>query len=298
MLGDAVKHPAMLIYLDNARSFGPNSMVGRRAQRGLNENLAREILELHTLGVDGGYTQSDVREFARILTGWSIARNDEPHAGSFAFRDRAHEPGDKKFLGVTYWETGQAEGETALDALARHPATARHVATKLARHFIADEPPPAAVQRLADVFTKTGGDLKALASALVESPEAWGEPLAKVKSPNDFVVSTLRATGFAGEDEKLVGALRLLGQLPFAAPSPAGWPDVAAQWIGPEAVLRRAEWSMAVGLRAAKGRPPKDLLAGTIQPVASPGTLRAVERAPSVGEAIATLIASPEFQRR
>ena len=298
MLTASTRHPAMLLYLDNAQSIGPDSMAGRRRDKGLNENLAREILELHTLGVDGGYTQNDVREFARILTGWSVAGVREGNPGSFEFRPRIHEPGEKVLLGRRYAEAGEAEGRDALTALARHPATALHIATKLARHFIADNPPPPAVARLAEVFARSDGDLAAVTLALVDSPEAWAEPLAKVKTPNEFVVSALRASGFHGRPEALLGALRRLGQAPFNAPSPAGWPDTADQWIGPEAVLHRAEWALALALRLGGANDPGDLLTETIGPVATAETKTAVARAPSAADAAALVFASAEFQRR
>jgi uncharacterized protein (DUF1800 family) len=298
MLLAVARHPAMLLYLDNAQSIGPNSFAGQRRNRGLNENLAREILELHTVGVNGGYTQNDVREFAKILTGWSLARPEDVDFGRFRFQPRIHEPGRKVLLGVEYQEAGMTEGEAALHALARHRATATHIATKFARHFIADNPPAAAVKRLARVFHETDGDLGALARAVVDAPEAWIEPLPKVKTPNEFVVSALRATGYAGENEKLMQSLRLLGQVPFAAPSPAGWPDMAEQWIGPESVLRRAEWAMALGQRINQFRPPDTLVATTIAPVMRRETQLAIERAPSTAEAVALVFAAPEFQRR
>jgi uncharacterized protein (DUF1800 family) len=250
------------------------------------------------LGVDGGYTQTDVREFAKILTGWSVAGPQDGSEGAFFFRERIHEPGEKRLLGVRYDQGGIAEGEAALTALARHPATARHIATKFARHFVADEPPSTLVARLAKLFRDSDGDLRALALAVVDTDEAWATPLTKVKSPNEFIVSALRATGFSGEGERILPALRTMGQAPFAAPSPAGWPDVADQWIGPEAVLRRAEWAMALSMRIAQFRAPDPLLEATIGPVASTATRQAVSRAPSVNDALAMVFASPEFQRR
>ena len=167
MLRAVVGHPAMLIYLDNATSVGPNSRGGRARDKGLNENLARELLELHTLGVDGGYTQADVQELAKILTGWSVGRPKSDEAGQFRFHRVIHEPGDKTLLGKRYREAGMAEGEAALADLARHPATARHIATKVARHFIADRPPPAAVDHLARVFRDSDGDLGELTRAVI-----------------------------------------------------------------------------------------------------------------------------------
>jgi len=298
MLRAVARHPAMLVYLDNGQSIGPNSTAGLRRGRGLNENLAREILELHTLGVDGGYTQTDVREFAKILTGWTVGRFEDSDAGHFHFFPIVHEPGAKTLLGVRYAERGEGEGEAALLALSRHPATAQHIARKLARHFIADEPPAAAVHRLAEIFRATDGNLRAVTEALIEQPEAWADPLAKVKAPNDFVVSALRATGFEGQGEMVLGALRMLGQPPFAAPSPAGWPDTASQWIGPESIMRRAEWAMALGLRVAEIRAPDQIFDETIAPVADRATERAVRRAPSKGDALALVFASPAFQMR
>jgi uncharacterized protein (DUF1800 family) len=298
MLLAVARHPAMLSYLDNAQSIGPNSRAGQRAQRGLNENLAREIMELHTLGVNGGYTQTDVRELAKILTGWSVARDGERDAGGFFFRPMIHEPGDKQLLGARYSENGEQEGVAALTALARHPATATHVATKLARHFVADQPPPALVERLARLFRDSDGDLAQLVRALIAAPEAWAQPTPKVKSPSEFVISALRATGFTGENRVLVQAQTLLGQTPLAAPSPAGWPDVASQWIGPESVIRRAEWAMALGQRIAQVKAPTALFDETIAPVAGPDTRMLIASAASAAEGVALVFAAPEFQRR
>jgi uncharacterized protein (DUF1800 family) len=298
MLLAVARHPAMLTYLDNAQSVGPASRAGQRNQRGLNENLAREIMELHTLGVNGGYGQGDVRELARILTGWSIARDDEGDAGAFRFRPLIHEPGDKQLLGVRYAEAGEREGIAALTALARHPATATHIATKLARHFVADTPPAAVVERLARLFRDSDGDLAQMTRALIAAPEAWAQPLPKVKTPAELVISALRATGLAGDARVVVQAQTLLGQTPLAAPSPAGWPDVAGQWIGPESVVRRAEWIMALGHRVAQAMAPAALLEATIGPVAGAETRQAVTGAASAADGIALVLASPEFQRR
>src|SRR4051794_11599635 len=195
MLFAAESHPAMLIYLDNARSIGPESMAGVRQKRGLNENLAREILELHTLGVRSVYTQTDVTSFARVITGWSVVppRQDPARAGEFQFNPRTHEPGAHTVIGKSYPENGMEQGRAVLAALARHPATAKHIATKLARHFIADEPPPALVQRLTRRFLDSDGDLKELAKALVTAPEAWDTARPKLKRPGEWVIAALRA---------------------------------------------------------------------------------------------------------
>lgn len=310
MLLAVARHPAMLLYLDNAVSIGPGSRAGIRRERGLNENYARETLELHTLGVGGGYTQDDVRELAKILTGWTIPRKNQKvglvamggsERDAFRFVPAVHEPGDKKLLGRTFRESGEGEGVEALSMLAQHPATANFIATKLARHFVADDPPQSAVLALAKVFRDTDGDLAALAKAVVELPAAWEQPLAKVKTPNELVISALRAIGAPDNDEMIkptAGALQQLGQFPFTAPSPAGWSDEAANWIGPEAALLRVEWGLAFGTRAARVTEPAKLLADTIAPVASKATAFQIEHAPSAVEAIALLVASPEFQRR
>lgn len=302
MLGAVVRHPAMLVYLDQANSVGPNSQVGQRRGLGLNENLARELMELHTLGVDGGYTQTDVRELARILTGFSIGRPDENAAGAFRYRPAIHEPGDKRFLDLTIRESGFDEGLTALRVLAFHPSTARHIARKLAVHFVADEPPPVAVEALARTFRDTRGDLAEMARAVVNLPDSWSNPMGKLRAPNDLVVAAMRAvtgdSGYAGEPERLLAALATLGQTPFAAPSPAGWPDKARDWIGPESAMRRAEWALALAERVAAFRRPDAVFAATLEPVASKVTRDAVWRAPSAADGLATLFASPEFQRR
>ncbi len=299
MLLAVARHPAMLFYLDNAASIGPSSRFGQMRQRGLNENLAREILELHTLGVDGGYGQDDVRELAMILTGWSIGRPQDDRPGRFMFRPQTHQPGDKTLLGRRYGG-GESEGVKALKDLARQPATARHVAQKLARHFIADDPPAASVDRLAGVFLSTGGDLGAVARALVADEAAWARPLSKLRNPNELVVAALRATGVPGQvdERRLVGGLRRLGQAPFAAPSPAGWPDTAQDWVAPEAMLRRVEWAGLLADRRAADQAPLDVFHATIAPAASQATRLAVERAPSARDGLALVLAAPEFQRR
>ncbi|MGY4500846.1 uncharacterized protein (DUF1800 family) [Bradyrhizobium sp. GM24.11] len=202
MLKAVEQHPAMLFFLDNQQSLGPDSRAGQNRKRGLNENLAREIMELHTLGVGGGYTQEDVTSLARIITGWTFAgRQGQLGApGSFVFNANAHQPGPQRLLGKTYEATGLAQGEAALADIARHPSTANFIATKFVRHFVADDPPQAVVARLRDVFIKTDGDLKALATALVDSDEAWKAPLTKMRSPYDFLVASGRLLARVPED--------------------------------------------------------------------------------------------------
>jgi uncharacterized protein (DUF1800 family) len=311
MLLAVERHPAMLLYLDNAMSIGPDSMVGRRLNKGINENLGREILELHTLGVDGGYTQQDVEALARILTGWSVARPNEgrfaglrpgfdaaAQPGGFFFRERAHEPGPKTLLGRRYAEAGAEEGVAALRDLAAHPATARHIATKLARHFIADRPLPDAVKRIAQIFTSTGGDLAKVTAAVIAEETIWQTPFAKLRTPSDLVISACRITGFAPPAPLLANSLRMLDQPAFLAPQPSGWPDDAASWASPEAVLRRAEWCETFANRMLDPPEPMALAASALGEALPEESLQAIRTAPSQRMALALLLASPEFQKR
>ena len=298
MLVAVVRHPAMLLYLDNAYSIGPNSFVGRRRDKGLNENLGRELMELHTLGVDGGYTQADVEAMARILTGWSVARLQEPDPGRFRFRPAFHEPGPKTLLGRTYDEAGYDEGEAALRMLATHPATAHHIAFKLACHFIADTPPKDSVQRIAAVFRATGGDLGRVTAAVIREEALWQTPFAKLRTPEEMVIAACRVTGVTPPPPMLVGSLRLLDQMPFFAPSPAGWPDTAAGWISPEAVLRRADWCAQFANHLPEPPDPVVLAEASFGEALPEETAQAVRRAPSRRIGVALLLASPSFQRR
>ena len=300
MLRASTRHPAMQIYLDNFRSVGPRSRAGEKLGKGLNENLAREIMELHTLSVNGGYTQSDVTEFAKILTGWTIDAKGTGDGSGFLFAPKLHEPGPKTVMGTVYREDGVNEGEAALWAFAQNPVTARFIATKLARHFIADDPPEIAIQTLAAAFTRNNGDLIPVYRTLIALDEAWRDPLAKVKTPNDLIFSLLKATGIGDkvEDKKLVGAFHMLGQMPFSAPSPAGWSDRADDWIGAEALLQRIDLSRFVARAVHTFFDPAALLENTIGPVASNDTRFAVTHAGSAQEALTLLFSSPEFQRR
>jgi uncharacterized protein (DUF1800 family) len=307
MLVAVVRHPSMISYLDNQLSMGPNSPAARRSGRGLNENLAREILELHTLGVDGGYTQSDVTEFAKILTGWRHGALGGKRArqffgpvhGDFEYFGRAHEPGPKHLLGRRYSEDGEREGMAALKHIAGHPSTARFLATKLARHFIADDPPPSAVAKLARAFQDSGGHLGQMSAALVAMNEVWADPLPKVKTPLELILSTLRAAGADGLGERrFLLSLRELGHRTFAAPSPAGWPDRARDWIAPEALMRRIEWVRQAVARLPGTLNPVAVAAATIGPVMSAPTAKMIAAAPSVQEGLALLFAAHEFQRR
>lgn len=296
MLVAVTRHPAMLIYLDNAGSIGPNSRAGQRMSRGLNENLAREILELHTVTPAAGYSQADVTAFAKVLTGWSFgARSTDPEG--FIFRPGAHEPGPKTVMGRSFPE-GIEGGMLALSWLGRHPATYRHLATKLVRHFVADDPPPAAVARIQAVLQETDGDLGAASRALVRLPEAWDPPLSKLRAPNDYVIAVLRAVEAPPDTAaRAQGAMRLLGQPMWMPRAPNGWPDVASEWAAPESLVRRIEWSNGVSGRGS-GRDAADLAEAVLGPLCRRETLQAAARAGSAREALTLVLTSPEFHRR
>jgi len=301
MLKAVEQHPAMLFFLDNQQSLGPDSRAGINRKRGLNENLAREILELHTLGVNGGYSQDDVTSLARIITGWTYAGRlgQLGTPGAFVFNANAHQPGAHRVMGKTYEQNGVAQGEAVLADLARHPSTAKFVAAKFARHFVADEPPPVLVARLADVFGKTDGDLRAIAMALVDSDEAWKAPLTKIRSPYEFLMATGRLLGRIPEDPvRYLGGLNVLGQPLWSPAGPNGFPDTNAAWAAPEGIKLRLDISAQVASRLADTIDPRDLLELAAADAASPETRRTVERAETRQQALALLLMSPEFQRR
>jgi uncharacterized protein (DUF1800 family) len=317
------QHPAMLLYLDQAASIGPDSRAGQSAQgrkreAGLNENLAREIMELHTLGVRSGYTQADVTEFARALTGWSVGRGQQggqggggrfggrqqrppEQPGAFTFRDAAHEPGTRHVLGRGYGQEGYAQGQAVLVDLAAHPATARHIAQKIAIHFVADDPPPAMVARLEQSFTASGGRLDKLAQTLIDSPEAWTPTAAKFKTPYEFLVSTWRVSGATpdlDDPRKFAGSMTALGQRPFSAPSPKGWADDAAEWASPDGLIKRMAWSEVAAKAMAVNLDPIQSARSALGARLSPEAATAIARAETRPEAFAVLLMSPEFQRR
>ena len=301
MLRAVEQHPAMLFFLDNQQSLGPDSRAGINRNRGLNENLAREILELHTLGVNGGYSQDDVTSLARIITGWTYAgRQGQLGApGTFVFNANAHQPGAHRVMGKLYEQNGVAQGEAALVDFARHPSTAQFIATKFARHFVSDDPLPALVARLADVFSKTDGDLKALATALLDSEEAWKAPLTKIRSPYEFLMAIGRLLGRIPEDPgRYLGGLNVLGQPLWSPAGPNGFPDTNAAWAAPEGMKLRLDISAQVASRLADNIDPRDLLELAAADAASPETRRTVERAETRQQALALLLMSPEFQRR
>jgi uncharacterized protein (DUF1800 family) len=301
MLKAVEQHPAMLFFLDNQQSLGPDSRAGQNRKRGLNENLAREIMELHTLGVGGGYTQEDVTSLARIITGWTFAgrQGQLGTPGSFVFNTNAHQPGPQVLLGRTYEATGLAQGEAALADIARHPSTANFIATKFVRHFVADDPPPALVARLRDVFVRTNGDLKALAIALVDSDEAWKAPLTKMRSPYEFLVASGRLLARVPEDPgQYLNGLNLLGQPLWTPSGPNGFPDTSAAWTAPEGMKLRLDIAAQLGARLGNNIDPLDLLEFAASDAASIETRRTIERAESRQQALALLLMSPEMQRR
>jgi uncharacterized protein (DUF1800 family) len=301
MLKAAEQHPAMLFFLDNQQSLGPDSRAGQNRKRGLNENLAREIMELHTLGVGGGYTQDDVTSLARIITGWTFAgrQGQLGTPGTFVFNTNAHQPGAQLLLGKSYADNGVAQGEAALEDIARHPSTAKFIATKFARHFVADEPPPSLVARLQEVFRKSDGDLGALAAALLDSDEAWQAPQTKIRSPYEFLVATGRLLMQLPDDPtRYLGGLNLLGQPLWTPAGPNGFPDTNAAWAAPEGMKLRLDIAAQAASRLADNIDPRDLLELVAADAASPETRRTVERAESRQQALALLLMSPEFQRR
>ncbi len=316
MLKAVEQHPAMLVYLDNAQSIGPNSPAGRNRGKGLNENLAREILELHTLGVAGGYTQADVTNFAGILTGWTVA---DPHLagdvaanprraaqaggeervpGRFIFTPNRHEPGARTVLGKRYEDHGVRTGEDVLADLARHPSTARHIAMKLARHFVADNPPPALVDRLATTFRSADGDLAAVARTLANSPECWSTAPRKVVPPHDFVVSLVRAFDLKPRPPEVTRIAAAIGQPIWSPPSPKGWPDDDDAWMGPSAVRERLRIAERVAREIDRKLDPRAVAADLFGDALSDAARLAIERAEAREQGFELLVMSPEFLRR
>jgi uncharacterized protein (DUF1800 family) len=309
------QHPAMLIFLDQAQSIGPDSAADRLIAlrsgkaRGLNENLAREIMELHTLGVRTGYTQSDVTEFARALTGWTVAGlggapgarllGSSAPAGQFHFAELLHEPGDRVIMGRRYGQHGEAQARAILLDLSSNPATAKHVATKLTRHFAGDEPAPAMVERLSVAYLRSGGDLPTVYRAIVESPEAWTPKPVKFKTPWEWSVSALRAVDQEHLDPQMAaGLMSQLGQPTWKPGSPAGYDDIAASWAAPEALIRRVEIAQRLAIRFGSSMDARVLAEKVLPGMLSESTRTAIARAESPAEGLALLLVSPEFVRR
>lgn len=299
MLIAVISHPAMLIYLNNEQSFGPSSRIGKRnARRGLNENLAREILELHTLGVNGGYTQQDVIELAKAISGWSVRRkNEKTDRQGFVFRARGHEPGKRILLGRKYNSGGIDQGRAILRDLAVHPSTARFVSTKLARHFISDAPAETLVEKMTKRWLATGGDIREVVITLIDSPEAWQATQQKYKTPRELLISAGRAAGPGRLSPRAsLVSLTELGQKPFSAGSPAGYGDTAADWDGADALHARIEWAAQFSKRSRRNA--IEMAEQSLGALMSKDTRRAILRAESQQQARTLLVMSPEFQRR
>ena len=314
MLLAVEQHPAMLVYLDQAQSIGPNSRAGQFAAmrggkaRGLNENLARESMELHPLGVRTGYSQADVTEFARALTGWTVGGIGRgPGArllgnapvGEFQFAELLHEPGGRSIMGKSYRQDGEAQARAVLMDLAASPATAKHFATKLARHFAGDDPSPALIDRLSKAYLTSGGDLPAVYRALIESPEPWSPQPVKFKSPWEWSVSALRAIDATSiPAQAQAGLLKQLGQPTWQPGSPAGWDDIAASWAAPEALVLRVEAAQRIADSVGSSVDARALAEKLYPGSLSDGTRTAIARAESPAEGLALLLVSPEFVRR
>jgi uncharacterized protein (DUF1800 family) len=312
MLAAVERHPAMLLYLDQAQSVGPNSTIGARFVKrklGLNENLARETMELHTLGVRTGYDQADVTEFARAMTGWTVAglsggtvaryAGTEGAPGDFVFAAPLHEPGVRTIMGRHYAQAGEAQAQAVLSDLALHPATATHIATKLARHFTGDTPSPALVARMRAAYLKSGGNLTSVYRVLIDAPESWAPQPAKFKTPWDWSISSMRALGMTTVQPGMVaGLLDQLGQPTWKPGSPAGFDDIAASWAGPDAILRRVEAAQRFASRAGSTIDARALAPKLFPGAVTQATSQALARAESPGQALALLLVSPEFMRR
>lgn len=306
MLRAATLHPAMLIFLDQTVSVGPNSRLGQRREAGLNENLARELLELHTLGVGSGYSQGDVRELAELLTGLAV----DMQTGTI-FDPRRAEPGAETVLGARYGgdPADIAHVEAILDALAADPRTARHLARKLAVHFVADDPDPALVARLESVWRDTGGDLAAVSNALAADPAAQAAPATKVRRPLELVVAGVRALGLTGADvmalrdrplqQALLRPQSSMGQ-PWLSPAgPDGWPEAAEAWITPQRLAARVDWAMTVPPALLQRLPdPRDFVVTALGPRAPEAVVTAAARAEMRSEGVGLVLASPAFNRR
>lgn len=316
LLGATANSPAMLFYLDNWQSIAPDQVRrpnGKRPSRGLNENYARELMELHTLGVDGGYTQQDIIEVARCFTGWTIDRPNQEGAGTFLYGDRAHDKGEKVVLGVTIPAGGgKDDGEKVLDILARHPSAANFISKELARRFVADDPPPALIARMAETFRSTDGDIRAVLATMFSSREFFsqGAYRAKVKTPFETVVSAARATGARVDSAVgLANQTATLGEPLYRKIEPTGYSDAGAEWVSSSALLARMNFAMQLGSNGVQGvqmdanRFSKDPAAAARQILstdASSQTLQSIRKNRVLEKPvlIGLLLGSPDFQRR
>jgi uncharacterized protein (DUF1800 family) len=303
--------PAMLFYLDNWLSVSPNSLAARRTgnvrRRGLNENYAREIMELHTLGVDGGYSQQDVHEVASCFTGWTLRR---PRGeAQFVFEPRLHDPGDKTVLGTRIPAGGGMEdGIKVIDLLARHPATARFIATKLARRFVADDPPASIIEQAAAAFRRSDGDIPTVMQSIIDAPEFFSPAFyrARIKKPLEYVASALRITeADTTVTPQLLRYLGRMGERLFMAQPPTGYPDLASSWISPDMLLTRMNFASDLAANRIDGARMHSEVTGHTQAfirLIAPDSLSSATQAAlsetAGSDALALLLAAPEFQRR
>jgi uncharacterized protein (DUF1800 family) len=299
-------HPCMLTYLDNTISVGPNSKIGKGERLGLNENLAREIMELHVLGVSGGYTQADVTAFAAALTGWSVSQLPESSKGAgdgFDFIADNHQPGEQTVLGKTYPDSGFSQAADIIIDLVNRPATARHIAFKLARHFVADTPPQPLVDRLSNTFMSTGGDLTQVYQTLIASDEAWQPESVKIRSPQEHLIAMLRASGTTIRPSLLKQSLASMGQPLWTPAGPNGFSDNISAWATPEGLSARIDVTALVASQIMSASPnhninPRHLAVMTLGQRLSDTTAKAVGHAESIGQGLALVFMSPEFLRR
>ncbi len=304
LLGATAKHPAMAFYLDNWRNTDPDSPKAKGPYRGLNENYARELMELHTMGVDGGYTQADVEALTRILTGWGIVREDIPnHDGSgFRFEADRHDGGDKRLLGELIPGGGVDEGERALDLLAQHPSTARHISHQLAQYFISDVPPVGVVERMAERFLATDGDIKQVLRSLFDSDEFWADAhyQTKFKTPYQYLLSAARAAGLTAPDEnavrRLIGTMNQLGMPLYRCRTPNGYAQTESAWLNADAMLRRVGFARAI-VNLPVEKPSASALLETLGDQLSPQTLSIINSSP-VGLQPALMVGAPEMMYR
>jgi uncharacterized protein (DUF1800 family) len=299
LLFATTKHPAMLVYLDNALSTAPGSPGARGRQKGLNENFAREVMELHTLGANGGYTQEDVVTLARVLTGWGV---NPPNARAFpeyaaVFEGARHDYSPKVFLGQPLISRGKAEGEEALDILAHSPATARHIAFELAQYFVADEPPQSLVERLAARFLETDGNIKEVLRTLFASSEFRDSKGAKYKTPYQFVISAVRAAGVSLSNVRpLLGAMDQLGMPLFGCLTPDGYKNTEEAWLSPDATTRRISFATAL-VQSSPVAVDAAHLEAIFGSTLSDGTRAVINESPKALRA-ALILGSPDFMRR
>ena len=315
MLIGVMRHPAMLAYLDNDSSIGPNSVAGLKSGLGLNHNLARELLELHTLGVGGGYTEADIHGLAGILSGWSYVRGWEAdgrenggrpgNRSQFIFRAGWHEPGAQTVLGQRYASIGIKQGENVMADLAHHPATAQFLAFKLVRHFITDEPTPDLVRPVALAYRRSSGNLKAVAQALIDLPQAWEAPLRKLRTPYELQIAEMRALNRVYDPNNrwpFSDALSALRHKPWERPAPDGYSDETAYWSGPDAMRIRLETAQlnAWTLQDIKplGRTVLSLADSLFGTLLSKASRQAIAQAPDLQNGLAMVFMIPEFQRR